>query len=98
MAVEPPALVVTLVNAAVPPTAPPKVVIPAVFTVSAKAPLTVLASEMLPAPELAGGAMFVGERGERLARTSRTIHRLASASRFFVARNIHRRTSDDEHG
>ena len=50
MAVVPPASVVTLVSALEPPTAPPKVVTPLVFTVRACAPLTVEASVTLPVP------------------------------------------------
>src|SRR4029453_10059261 len=50
IAVPPAASVVTLVRAVLPPTAPPKVVVPAVFTVRLKPPLTVLAKLMLPLP------------------------------------------------
>ena len=52
IAIVPAASVVTLVSAVVPPTTPPKVVVPAVFTVRACAPLTVLAKVTLPEPVL----------------------------------------------
>src|SRR5256885_15805117 len=48
MAVMPAAAVITLVSAVVPPTDPPKVVVPAVLTASEKAPLTVEAKLMFP--------------------------------------------------
>ena len=48
----PPALVVTLVKAVVPPTAPPKVVTPEVFTTKACAPLSVLPNVIAPLPVL----------------------------------------------
>ena len=48
IATEPALSVVTLVNAVVPPTIPPKVVAPAVFAVKLKAPLTVLAKLIAP--------------------------------------------------
>ena len=50
---EPALSVVTLVNGADPPTIPPNVVAPAVFTVKPKAPLTVLAKLIAPLPLLA---------------------------------------------
>src|SRR5438309_377547 len=49
-AVEPAASVVRLESDVVPPAAPPNVVVPAVFTVSENAPLTVLEKETLPLP------------------------------------------------
>ena len=49
IAVVPPALVVNVVRALVPPTAPVKVVVPLSFTVSEKSPFTVLA-KVLPTP------------------------------------------------
>src|SRR5258707_14311471 len=52
MAVVPAASVVTLGKAVVPPTVPPKVVVPAVLTVSEKAPLTVEAKLIFPLPVL----------------------------------------------
>src|SRR5262245_17806672 len=48
IAVMPPAFVVRLVRAVPPPTIPPNVVVPAVFTTRVRAPLTVLLKEMLP--------------------------------------------------
>ena len=48
IAVVPPAFVVRLTRAVVPPTAPPNVVVPVVFTASVKAPSSVLANVMLP--------------------------------------------------
>ena len=53
MAVAPPALVVRLVSAVVPPTAPAKVVAPVVFTASVCAPLTVPLKAIAPLPLLA---------------------------------------------
>ena len=52
MAVEPPASVVRLVRAVVPPTAPVSVVIPVLFNARLWAPLTVLPKLMLPLPAL----------------------------------------------
>ena len=52
MTVVPPAFVVTLVNAVVPPTAPPNVVVPVLFTNSVFAPFTVLVNVTLPDPAL----------------------------------------------
>ena len=49
-AAEPGASVATLVSGVLEPTAPPKVVVPAVLTASVKAPSTVLPKVMLPPP------------------------------------------------
>ena len=49
IAVVPPALVVRVVSALVPPTAPVKIVVPLSFTVKANSPFTVLA-KVLPTP------------------------------------------------
>ena len=51
-AVVPPAFVVTEVSAVAPPSAPPKVVMPAVLAVRLNAPSTVPANDRLPAPVL----------------------------------------------
>ena len=50
MAVVPTAFVVRLVKAVVPPTTPPKVVVPVLFAFRLKAPLSVLPNAMSPAP------------------------------------------------
>ena len=52
MAVVPPAFVVSVVRALVPPTTPPKVVVPVEFTVRLNKPSTVRAKVMAPVPAL----------------------------------------------
>src|SRR5947208_2744734 len=114
MAVVPSPSVVTLVSALVPPTAPPKVVVPAVFTARLKAPLTVEANETFPEPVDRRGARgiggYAGQRrraSDRSAERGRTgsVHRQAEGAvdrggeaNISAARAGERRIGPQRHG